>query len=134
LRQRLGERGASRQLFGLARRGSAAYWLVSVKPGYRDRSGTSARDRLDVSVLHELILKELLPDGTDLHSIIYTKDDTEALDLVSSGNAEAAFLLNPTKVTEVQAVAAAGDRMPHKSTYFFPKPLTGLVLNVFEEP
>jgi uncharacterized protein (DUF1015 family) len=133
LRQRLRERGASRQVFGLARRGSAAYWLLSVKPGYRNRPGTSARDRLDVSVLHELILKELLPEAADLHSIIYTKDEAEALNLINSGNAEAAWLLNPTKVTEVQAVAAAGDRMPHKSTYFFPKPLTGVVLNVFDE-
>ena len=37
-----------------------------------------------------------------------------------------------TKVSEVQAVATAGERMPHKSTYFFPKPLTGLVMNVME--
>jgi uncharacterized protein (DUF1015 family) len=36
-------------------------------------------------------------------------------------------------VREVQAVATAGERMPHKSTYFFPKPLTGLVINVFEQ-
>jgi uncharacterized protein (DUF1015 family) len=43
-----------------------------------------------------------------------------------------ALLLNPTKVSEVQAVATAGERMPHKSTYFFPKPLTGLVMNVME--
>jgi uncharacterized protein (DUF1015 family) len=42
------------------------------------------------------------------------------------------LLLNPTKVSEVRAVAASGGRMPHKSTYFFPKPLTGLVLNVME--
>ncbi|MEK7268431.1 MAG: DUF1015 domain-containing protein, partial [Nitrospirota bacterium] len=49
------------------------------------------------------------------------------------GAAEAALLLNPPKVGEVRAVAASGERMPHKSTYFYPKPLTGLVMNIFEE-
>jgi len=48
---------------------------------------------------------------------------------VSRGEAELAFLLNPPKITEVKDVARAGDRMPHKSTYFSPKPLTGLVIN-----
>ena len=43
----------------------------------------------------------------------------------ASGVGTGALLLNPTKVSEVQAVATAGERMPHKSTYFFPKPLTG---------
>ncbi|MBI5855400.1 MAG: DUF1015 family protein, partial [Nitrospirae bacterium] len=64
---------------------------------------------------------------------LYTKDDEEALDLIEQGKGEAALLLNPTKVEEVRAVATAGGRMPHKSTYFYPKPLTGLVMNVFEE-
>jgi uncharacterized protein (DUF1015 family) len=41
--------------------------------------------------------------------------------------------LNATKVNEVRAVAEAGERMPHKSTYFYPKPLTGLVINVMED-
>jgi uncharacterized protein (DUF1015 family) len=140
LLQKLRESSASHQVFGLARRGTPAYWLLSVKPEHHDRPGASARDRLDVSVLHELILKQLLPAGLDAQHIIYTKDEREALNLVQSvGTAgterpEAALLLNPTKVVEVQAVAAAGDRMPHKSTYFFPKPMTGLVLNVFDEP
>ena len=44
-----------------------------------------------------------------------------------------ALLLNPTKVQEVSDVASAGEHMPHKSTYFFPKPLTGLVMNVMNE-
>ncbi|MGH7253884.1 MAG: DUF1015 domain-containing protein, partial [Nitrospiraceae bacterium] len=54
-------------------------------------------------------------------------------DLVRRGGGEAALFLNPTKVSEVLAVAKSGERMPHKSTYFYPKPLTGLVMNVFDE-
>ena len=76
------------------------------------------------------MLNKLCPSETDQERIFYTKDDDEALDLVSRGTAEAALLLNPTKVEEIRAVAAAGERMPHKSTYFYPKPLTGLVMNV----
>ena len=49
-----------------------------------------------------------------------------------AGACSAAFLLNPTRVEQVVAVAEAGDRMPEKSTYFYPKPVTGLVLNPLE--
>ena len=128
----LRERGQAGQVFGLALRGVQAYLLLSVRPEHRPRTGTSARNQLDVSILHTQILSALTTADPGEDAILYTKDDDEALDLVCQGTAEAALLLNPTKVTEVQAVAAAGDRMPHKSTYFFPKPLTGLVMNVME--
>jgi uncharacterized protein (DUF1015 family) len=64
--------------------------------------------------------------------ITYTKDATEALDLVDRGEATAAFLLDPTPVDDVLRVAAAGEVMPQKSTYFYPKQLTGLVMNPHE--
>ncbi|MGH7205461.1 MAG: DUF1015 domain-containing protein [Nitrospiraceae bacterium] len=127
-------RGQTGQVFGLALRGVQAFLLLGLRPEHRSRTGTSARDRLDVSILHSQILSPLIASDPSEDAILYyTKDDDEALDWVRQGTAEAALLLNPTKVSEVQAVAAAGDRMPHKSTYFFPKPLTGLVINVFEE-
>jgi uncharacterized protein (DUF1015 family) len=75
----------------------------------------------------------LCPTQPEQEAILYTKDDHEALDWVGRGKGTGALLLNATKVREVQAVATAGERMPHKSTYFFPKPLTGLVINVFEQ-
>jgi uncharacterized protein (DUF1015 family) len=78
------------------------------------------------------VIAKLCPTAQQQEAILYTKDDHEALDWVLNGTGTAALLLNPTKVTEVQAVASAGERMPHKSTYFFPKPLTGLVMNVME--
>lgn len=129
----LRERGQAGQVFGLALREMQAYLLLGLRPEHRSRTDTSARDRLDVSILHTQILSALTTADPGEDTILYTKDDDEALDWVRQGTAEAALLLNPTKVSEVQAVAAAGDRMPHKSTYFFPKPLTGLVMNVFEE-
>ena len=129
----LRERGQAGQIFGLAMRGVQAYFLLGLRSDHRSQIGISARDRLDVSILHTQILSAMIATDPGEGAILYTKDDDEALDWVRQGTAEAALLLNPTKVSEVQAVAAAGERMPHKSTYFFPKPLTGLVMNVFEE-
>ena len=69
----------------------------------------------------------LTPQDED--RLIYVKDEEDAMAAVARGDGELAFLLNPSKVTEVKDVARVGDRMPHKSTYFYPKPLTGLVIN-----
>ncbi len=64
----------------------------------------------------------------------YTKSTAEAIGWVERGSdgADAAFILEPTPVAEIAAVAAAGDVMPQKSTYFWPKPVTGLVVNPLE--
>ena len=131
--QTLRARGQSGPVFGLALRGFHAYLLLALRPNHRDATGTSVRERLDVSILQNLVLRKLYPSESDEEAIQYTQDENEALDLVRRGGAEAALLLNPTKVSEVLAVAASGERMPHKSTYFYPKPLTGLVMNVFED-
>jgi uncharacterized protein (DUF1015 family) len=86
-----------------------------------------------VTVLHTLILEQLL--GIDKENmakqinLTYTRSRTEALDSVSSGVSQAAFLLNPTRVSEIRDVAAAGEKMPQKSTYFYPKLITGLTVN-----
>ena len=61
--------------------------------------------------------------------LAYARDPAEALAPLDSGEADAAFLLRPTPVEQVRAVAAAGETMPPKSTYFFPKLLTGIVFN-----
>jgi len=125
--------GQTGQAFGLALRDAEAYFVLGLRSASHSASGGSPRDRLDVSVLHHQVLPRLDPLTTEEGGLLYTKDDHEALELVRKGSATAALLLNPTKVREVRDVAAAGERMPHKSTYFFPKPLTGLVMNVMEE-
>ncbi len=131
--QMLKERGQFAPVFGLACRDADAYILLALRPQYWPSSSASPRDRLDVSILQQHVIAKLCPTLREQEAILYTKDTDEALDWVRQGTGEAAFLLNPTKVDEVRAVAAAGERMPHKSTYFFPKPLTGLVINVLEE-
>lgn len=92
-----------------------------------------ASRQLDVSVLHSLILEKIF--GIDKENmaqqinLTYTKFFEEALSVVDSGKAQCSFVLNPTKVTEIRDVAAAGEKMPQKSTYFYPKMITGMVMN-----
>jgi uncharacterized protein (DUF1015 family) len=131
--QTMRTKGQASPVFGLASRGANTYVLLSLKPEHRPPATASERDKLDVSILETQIINRLCPTQADHEAILYTKDDDEALDLVGQGKGEAALLLNPTKVEQVRAVASEGGRMPHKSTYFYPKPLTGLVMNVMEE-
>ena len=87
---------------------------------------------LDVSVLHRLILEDGL--GIDEEklkhetNIVYTRDDQEAATKVKDGEFEVAFLLNPVNVEATLEVARAGEKMPQKATYFYPKLISGLVL------
>lgn len=128
----LRSRGQSQHAFGLALRGTGAYLLLTLRSVHRIAGGSSPREQLDVTILHNQVIGPLCAKG-DEQAIEYNKDDDDSLDWVRDGKATAALLLNPTKVSEVRAVATAGERMPHKSTYFFPKPLTGLVMNVMTD-
>lgn len=91
-----------------------------------------ASRRLDVNVLHTLVLERLGIDKNNMANgvnLTYTRSLREALDGVAAGVYQAAFLLNPTRVEEIRNVAAAGEKMPQKSTYFYPKLITGLTMN-----
>ena len=98
----------------------------------RENNATSALQQLDVSVLHDLILgNELGIDSEKLavgEHVGYTIHAAEAIENVESGAAQAAFLMRATPAKQVAQVAAAGEKMPQKSTYFYPKLMTGLVL------
>ena len=90
---------------------------------------------LDVAVLHRLLIEAVLrvPSAAQADDAIrYTRDESHALAEVSAGTAAAAVFLNPPRVEQVQALAMADERMPHKSTYFFPKVLSGLVMSPFD--
>ena len=99
--------------------------------------GGEALRRLDVTLLQVALerLAGIDPAATAAGGrVTYTKSAAEAIGLVDQAEdgADAAFLLEPTPVADVAAVASAGDVMPQKSTYFFPKPVTGLVINPHE--
>jgi uncharacterized protein (DUF1015 family) len=88
---------------------------------------------LDVSILHTLVLDRIFglrPDEVRKGgNIEYTIDARAALAAVERGEADGAFLMNPPSVHDVERVCGAGATMPEKSTYFYPKLLTGLVMN-----
>ena len=89
--------------------------------------------RLDTAVLEALLLKQALgmteDDISHLRGLDYARDTEQAKERVESGDVEAAFFMSPTPVERVRDVAAAGVTMPPKSTYFFPKVLTGELFN-----
>jgi uncharacterized protein (DUF1015 family) len=88
---------------------------------------------LDTGVLETLILKETLgmsdEDISHFNGMFYARDTDEAVAMVHSGSYDAAFLMRPTPVRQVRELAAEGENMPPKSTFFYPKLLTGLLFN-----
>lgn len=97
------------------------------------RERSAAYRHLDTGVLEALVLKGALgmsdEDIAHFNGLFYARDSAEALAMVEQGGYDAAFLMRPTPVEQVRDVAAAGENMPPKSTYFFPKLLTGLLFN-----
>lgn len=98
--------------------------------------GGEALRRLDVTLLQVALDRLCGIDAAGIAGgrLAYTKSVREALDWVDDARdgADAAFLLDPTPVSEIAAVAEDGDVMPQKSTYFYPKALTGLIINPHE--
>lgn len=104
--------------------------LVEILDGNQSR----AWKLLDVTILHQIIINRILGFGrTNIeNSIKFTTDEKEAVSLVANGGYQMAFLLNPTKISSVREIADNGEIMPQKSTYFYPKLLSGLVFNKLE--
>lgn len=100
-------------------------------------NASTATQQLDVTILHTLILEKIF--GIDAENmakqinLTYTKIFDEAISPVQQGNSQCAFILNPTRVSEIREVASNGEKMPQKSTYFYPKMITGLVMNQLED-
>ena len=97
-------------------------------------AGGSAVRRLDVTLLDVALERLCGIDAAGVASgrLSYTTSTTDAFSAIDGGAADAAFILAPTPVDDVLAVAHDGDVMPQKSTHFFPKALSGLVLNPHE--
>src|SRR3954452_12709307 len=93
--------------------------------------------RLDTAVLEALVLKGALGmtegDISHLKGLDYARSTEQAREQVESGAAQAAFFMRATPVAQVRDVAATGESMPPKSTYFFPKVLTGMVFNPLDD-
>lgn len=121
------QRGA----IGMYRAGKARTIKLKRDPGSL-LEGSKASRNLELNVLHKLVLERLLGIDKDKlrdqSHIIYTRDAAEAISLVDAGQKQMAFLLNNIDVKAVLDIAAAGEKMPQKATYFYPKLLSGLVL------
>jgi uncharacterized protein (DUF1015 family) len=88
--------------------------------------------QLDVSILHELIIERVMgitkQQVEAKQHIDYFRDLNQALAEVDAGQAQCVFILNPTRITEVKACSGKGEKMPQKSTDFYPKMISGLAL------
>ncbi|MFH1881427.1 MAG: DUF1015 domain-containing protein, partial [Planctomycetota bacterium] len=139
LAQMKSEHNNDKNAFGIYCSNSAFYVAVlrnkqAMDPVVPDMS--SAWKTLDVSILHKLILEQLL--GIDEERLAkgenlqYVKDTPNAIDesisQVDAGRKQVAFFMNPIRIQQLKMVTEAGERMPQKSTYFYPKVYTGLTI------
>ena len=131
---------AGENAFGLYGKDGSFYFVELKDKSTMDQecSDLSPASRaLDVCVLHRLILDNVLGIGEAQmaaeSNLEYIKDIGNAIDRsvsrVDDGSAQAVFYMNPTPVSQVQGVADAGEKMPQKSTFFYPKIFTGLTIN-----
>ena len=128
---------AASNIIGVCIKDIEKIYLMKLKPGVMDKKHknklSSAIRNLDVTVLSRLIFKDMLNfdqsmlDDKNLFS--YTTDESEAVKKVLSEKSDIAFILNSTKVDQVRRIAKEGEVMPRKSTYFYPKVITGQVMN-----
>ncbi len=113
-------------VFGFFQNRDEMWYLLTFKGRNLSKVNLALRE-VDVIILHDLVLKKIL----EVKDIAYEMDVKKALEKVRSGTFRAALFLNPTKVEDVEKAALTSVRMPPKSTYFYPKLLTGVVINSF---
>lgn len=138
LARKVDARYGGQATFGVYAGAGAPRLLASLKAGTDPAeliAGSHSDDwkRLEIAVLHRLVLEKALAveraHVKTQRDVAFTKCAAEAGRSVDSGEFELAFLVAPTPALAVQKIARHGERMPQKSTYFYPKPLTGLVIN-----
>jgi uncharacterized protein (DUF1015 family) len=129
--------GARQRSIGVVIRGHPTAYVMAVKEGVMERLFGSeipaALRRLDVTIVTKLIFQQILGlsdlELDDENRVLYTSRAENALKAVSSGKCPVALIVNPTRLSDVEEVSNARLIMPRKSTYFFPKVLSGLVIN-----
>ena len=138
MRSELTRRG--RGTLGVALRGAQHMWLLRLRDS-RALEATLPQTppvvrELDVSILHAMVFDRIFgvkPEAIKVGgNLEYTIDADGALEAVSAGRADGAFLMNPPSIEDVQCVSDSGATMPEKSTYFYPKLITGLFMNPFD--
>ena len=121
--------------------GNNYYYLLNLKntktidDAISDKS--DAYKHLDITVLNKMILENCLRINEDnirnQKDVVYTRDARKAIEDVKAGKFDCVFFVNPTKVTQIKEIADNEEKMPQKSSCFWPKMLTGTVLNKFDK-
>jgi len=89
------------------------------------KEGSREFKSLDAAILKSIVFDRV---GLKSDDIIYTKDIGHVIQMVDEGHADAGFVMNPVKIADLRAIALNGERMPPKTTYFYPKVLSGLTV------
>ena len=138
---KLKEIGKIRPAFGMYGAGQSSFHLLLLREeifnSFTDTAESSAvLKQLDVNVIESCIFKDVLKitskDLQQQENISYVHDSDEGLELVETRGYQLAFFLNDTKSSEIRDVSSRGETMPQKSTFFYPKLLSGLVINKIE--
>lgn len=125
---------AERISMGLYMKNVNKFYLLKLKEGVLEMiDAPDVLKKLDLTVLHELIITNELGYSRDEQmaqdGIKYIKQEFEAFDMIDKGTAEASFIMAYPKMKDIKDISAAGYRMPQKSTYFYPKLLSGVAIN-----
>ncbi|NTV06179.1 MAG: DUF1015 domain-containing protein [Chlorobiaceae bacterium] len=128
------EQQSSSYVYGVVTSGKVLGICLKTDPSpLLDPSRPEALQRLGLVLLHDLVLGRLLGITQEAmakqSNLIYVKDDKEVFEMVSSGRVQVGFVVKPTTVEQVLAVSETGEVMPQKSTFFYPKLMTGLLFN-----
>lgn len=128
--------GCRQHVLGMYGRGQ--FWLLRLKNARIIDKLIFDKPRevrsLDVSILNQLVLNKILGLGTQSReNLEFSPCGEELIAKADQDSSYIAFFLNPVKIQEIMAVSLAGERMPAKSTYFYPKAISGLVINRLDE-
>ncbi len=137
LLEKLDEDLGDKHTFGYRAKGDKAYWsLTLLNESVMDEllpDKSEVWRSLDVAILHKLILEGYLGIDEEAleekRNLEYVRGREKALDMLKEGKYQGAFIMNPTRIDQVKEIADKGEKMPQKSTDFYPKLLTGPVLH-----
>ncbi|HTY13720.1 MAG TPA: DUF1015 domain-containing protein [Candidatus Omnitrophota bacterium] len=126
-------RQADKHSFLMGLRDVPRYYLLTLKNEdivdmMLEEGKPEAYKRLDVTILHSIVMKKILGLSQE-EQISYAKNTDEAAEGIQKGPFQLVFFMNPTKVSDIIEIASKSEKMPQKSTFFYPKLLSGMVMN-----
>jgi hypothetical protein len=130
----MAQAGVKQPSLGFSPDGRSLYFLQFSKQALKSpllKGLSPAQKGLDVALLHKLILEPWFGITRERveHDIRFTAYAPEAVSILRKGEASCCFFLNPTRIGQLRDVAMRKERMPQKSTFFYPKLVTGMVVN-----